>query len=932
MLTVPVRLSLPARAAIMLFAAVLLGGCGQESPEKLLSSAKEYLAKGDRNAAVIQLKNLVAKAPNDGEARLLLGQALLDGGEYAAAEQQLSKALELRQPQDKVLPSYARVLLAQGKRKEMMSEIARYKLSSPDATAEVRTLQGDAQVQLGNAARAREAYAAALAAVPGFARARLGEAVLLANEGKPDDALKAVDEAIAADTKLAEARQFRADVLFAMGDRDGARKALEDAVAANSRHVPSRLALIGVLIDAGDFDGAAKLIDSTLKVAPGDLRVTYMDALLSFRQGNMAKARQQSEQLLKQAPEHVQTLVLAGMIDLQEKQFTAAEAHLRQAVAKAPNHVGARQLLVQTYLRSGQPAKAKDTLQPLVDRGLSGNTRLQLLAGETYLANGDVQRATAFFQEATKGESTQRMAARTRLGQIALAAGKSEEGFRELEAASQVDAGANQADLVRIAGHLRRKEFDKAMAAVAALEQKQPKNPLTFQMYGVVNVAKGNLEAARKSFEKALELQPNYVPAAYNLAMLDLAQNKADDARKRYEAMIAREPNNDQLYLALAELQARTGASPRDVAATLQRAAQADPQSPGARVALIGYYLRSGDTKAALAAAQAALTAIPSDPRVLAAAATAQEAAGEVNQAVGTYTKLASLQPQSPMPLYRLAALRFRQNDTEGAIETLRQVQKIAPEEGRNVAAQAIQIYVAAGRYDDAFKEARELQKSAPDFAGGWALEGDISVSQRKFADAERLYREALKREPKANAVAVKLHGVLSAAGKAGEADAWAKKWIAENPRDTAMRTYLGDRQLGAKNLKAAAAQYQAVLATDPNDVHALNNLAWIGAEQGDPKALGYSERAAKIEPNSFAVLDTYGVLLLKNGQVDKALPILQRAHQLAPARNDVRLNYAKALIKAGKKDDARKELEALAKVSENFNGKNEVAELLKEL
>ena len=146
------------------------------------------------------------------------------------------------------------------------------------------------------------------------------------------------------------------------------------------------------------------------------------------------------------------------------------------------------------------------------------------------------------------------------------------------------------------------------------------------------------------------------------------------------------------------------------------------------------------------------------------------------------------------------------------------------------------------------------------------------------------------------------------------------------------MRVYLAGRQLEAKNLKAAAAQYQAVLAIDPNNVPALNNLAWIGGELDDPKALGHAERAVKLQPNSYAVLDTYGVLLLKNGQVDKAVPVLERAHRLAPARNDVRLNYAKALIKAGKKDEARRELEALAKASENFAGKNEVADLLKGL
>ena len=51
------------RVAAAGVAAVLLVACGQDSPERLLSSAKDYLAKGDRSAAVIQLKNLLDKKP-----------------------------------------------------------------------------------------------------------------------------------------------------------------------------------------------------------------------------------------------------------------------------------------------------------------------------------------------------------------------------------------------------------------------------------------------------------------------------------------------------------------------------------------------------------------------------------------------------------------------------------------------------------------------------------------------------------------------------------------------------------------------------------------------------------------------------------------------------------------------------------------------------
>ena len=66
-----------------------------DNPEKLVASAKESLAKNDRSAAVIQLKNALQKNPDLGEARLLLGKALLEQGDLAAAEKELRRAREL---------------------------------------------------------------------------------------------------------------------------------------------------------------------------------------------------------------------------------------------------------------------------------------------------------------------------------------------------------------------------------------------------------------------------------------------------------------------------------------------------------------------------------------------------------------------------------------------------------------------------------------------------------------------------------------------------------------------------------------------------------------------------------------------------------------------------------------------------------------------
>ena len=925
------RLSKLARMALAGLLAVSVAACGQDSPDKLMASAKEHLAKGERNAAVIQLKNLLAKSPDNGEARLLLGQAMFDAGDYVSAEKELARALELKQPQEKAAPLYVLSLLRQGNNKAVVSEVPKYRLFDPLAVAISQTALGDAHAQLGSETSARVAYDTAMAAIPGYPRARLGKAILTWKAGRLEEALLETDAIIAADPKLAEARSLRADILRAKGDRAGAKTAYEQAVAADNRNLPARIALIGLLTAERSFDEAQRLLDSTRRLAPGDVRVTTAGASLAFRKGDVQGARDQVQEVLKRAPGYVPALALAGSIELRDRQFAAAEANLRKAVAAAPDDVAARRLLVRTYLRMGQPAKARDALQPLLQKGAPQGPEILLLAGETYLANGDVKRAAASYQAAARTEGNERVTAKIRLGQLSLTSGKDIEGFKELEGAASLETETFQADLALITGYLQRRELDKAMKAVQELEKKQPRNPLTFQLYAIVHLSKKDLSSARKSLEKALELDPAYLPAAQTLAEVDVMQGRPEDARRRYEALIAKEPKNERLYISLAALQERGGGSSKEVLATLQAAVKADPQAPAAHLALINFNLRIGDTKAALLASQQALAALPSDARIIEAAGVAQEAAGEINQAIATYNKLASLLPQSPQPLYRLAALYQRTKDLPKALDTLQRVRKIAPDEFEEVASRAVQLYLVGGRYEDARREARSLQKAQPKSALGWSLEGDVWSAERKFADAERLYKAALRLEPNGNIVAVKLHAALSAAGKKAEADSWAKKWVADHPKDAEMLLYLGDLDLAAKDLNASAAYYRAALAIQPNNGRALNNLAWIGGQLGDPKALGYAERAVKLSPYSADTLDTYGMLLLKKGEADKALPVLERAHQMAPARNDLRLNYAKALIKAGRKDDARGELEAL-QAKENFAGKEEVAGLLKGL
>ena len=83
--------------------------------------------------------------------------------------------------------------------------------------------------------------------------------------------------------------------------------------------------------------------------------------------------------------------------------------------------------------------------------------------------------------------------------------------------------------------------------------------------------------------------------------------------------------------------------------------------------------------------------------------------------------------------------------------------------------------------------------------------------------------------------------------------------------------------------------QYQAVLAVQPENVVANNNLAWIMADTDPAAALGFADAAYRQAPDDTDVADTYGWVLHLNGSSEKALQILEKAYSNGSGSNSAK-------------------------------------------
>jgi len=917
------------RTLFLCAALALLAACGRgNDPVQLVASAKEYLAKRDYAAAAIQLKNALQKEPTNGEARYLLGVALNETGDFVSAEKEFRRALEYQHPAAAVVPQLAKTMLRMGEAKKVVDEFGATTLDDPAAQAALKSEIGFAHLGLRQLKEARAAFGAALVARPGDARARAGEARVMALERDLQGAMKAVDEVLAQAPAQPDALSLKAELLLAQNQIEPAKQALGQLIQAQPGNSQARFALVSLLINEKRYDNARTELDAMKKAVPRDIRSRYLEALLEFRQGNPAKAKESILQVLKAVPDDVPSQLLAGSIELQLRAFNTAESHLRKVLTRYPDSLAARRLLVATYLGSGQIAKADETLEPALRRAQDDPVLLRL-GGEVALAAGDFARASEFYARAAARDKDN-AALRTRLAQARFASGDTDEAMKDLEAASAMDSDQYQADLALIVAHLRKREYEKALAAVEKLEKKQPTNPLTFTVKGGVYLQKGDRKNARANFEKALELKPDYLPAAANLARLDIADKQPEAARKRFEAIVAKDPNNDLALLALAEVQAVTGVPLKEVAQTVDRAVNANPKSVRARLAAINVQIGLKDAKGALAAAQAASTALPDSPAILATLGRTQMAAGAPNQAVATFTKLANLMPQSPVPLMLAARAHVANKAYDAAIQSLGKALALQPDR-LDLHRDAIAVYLAAGRPEDALADARALQKARPKEAAGYVFEGEVLAVQKKFGDAARAYAEALKRQP-APVLAIRQHVLLEAAGKRGEADATLARWVREHPKDAVTRLYVADRDLGRKDYQAAAKGYREVLSIQPESPVAMNNLAWTLSQLKDPSAVEYAEKALKLAPNSPAIADTLGWILVERGETKRGLELLGQAAAAAPNALAIRVHYAKALALTGDKTAAKRELESALQSAGENPLRAEAEELLKQL
>jgi Flp pilus assembly protein TadD len=128
-----------------------------------------------------------------------------------------------------------------------------------------------------------------------------------------------------------------------------------------------------------------------------------------------------------------------------------------------------------------------------------------------------------------------------------------------------------------------------------------------------------------------------------------------------------------------------------------------------------------------------------------------------------------------------------------------------------------------------------------------------------------------------------------------------------------------------------ARKEYETVIQLQPENATALNNLAYLEAEEGVDldQALAHAQRAQQKLPGNLDVQDTLALVYIRKNLTNDGIRMLRDLVSQRPDSAPFHLHLALALYQKGDRPWAKRELEAALRHQPSAKEENKIRELL---
>lgn len=441
----------------------------------------------------------------------------------------------------------------------------------------------------------------------------------------------------------------------------------------------------------------------------------------------------------------------------------------------------------------------------------------------------------------------------------------------------------------------------------------------------------GETAAALEALKRALALDPTSGELHAELAGFYARQNNGTDAVAAAEQALKFDPDNVEAHRMLGLIysawsegagQAPAGQPPGVLRARALSHLARILDTPlvatdlNLQLTVARLYIAQGDAAKAIPILENIVAQAPfaADPYAL--LAEARIGLGRVDAAIEALAQAADLNPRHYPALAELYERQRRWADAASAYERglssargaqardlrLRYVSALLNVEGEASTAKARDVL-------------RDFLMTAPQDARGLFLLATANLRLGDAAGAEEVARRLLALDPTSLSALHALSAALIARREYREVVevltplAQDVRGRARGREDDAalLLSQLAHAHTQLGEHERAVAVLTAAVASAPTSAPVLNSLGYTLADRGEriAEAIGYIERALKVEPDNPSYIDSLGWALFKQGRAADAEPHLKKAADAMPGNAVIQDHYGDVLSELGRHQDA---------------------------
>lgn len=599
------------------------------------------------------------------------------------------------------------------------------------------------------------------------------------------------------------------------------------------------------------------------------------------------------KQALARSPEH--PVIIAGLVATLYKanEIDEAERLLKQAASGKISSPALEKLRLQSFIRKGDYASASEYLKEAVKND-PDDTDSMLALTMFYIEDDQFENAEANIQT-LKQKLPDSKAVQIAEIELALAKKGTAKAIRICNEIVQQNKDADSY-VIRARTFLSLGAKDKAEADLIKATDIEPKDEEAWIILSNFYASSGNIERSARIIDKALSLMPDNIKVLKRAIIAFGSSDKYEDKLRSGQLIdktLEISPDDPEIKLLKARYLLSLGNKVNNEIAAdlLQNVLEDFPGLIDGWILLSQLKFSNAEYDAAIDIANQGLNYSPDDKQLTILKARSY-AVISPTQAVGLFEKLYQDDPNNIDMMINYANTLISSGRNETAIELLeKNIEHIEGDQNRLIKAMLAKALEKTGQTEKSKQLFSELEKQAGDDPMLLSTKAQLLIEQQKWYDLLSMVCSWVANNPDHMKIAVEISGQLAmeddlTAKKVSEE--MLKKLLEIQPENYQVLNMLG-MVLHSNGKPGEAVQvYEKIILLQPDNIVAINNLAWIKCEeQGElEKALELANSGLKKEPNYEDLCDTRGVIYYRMGENEKAIKDFLRAIELIPVGN----------------------------------------------